>query len=330
MTSGGTPGGATGVTPEDTSGVTRGDATGVTPATTRRHAVPHRQRPRVAVVSLTQGTRPDDLRRGLASVLAQQDVELDVVCVGNGWEPTGLPEGVRALALPENVGIPAGRNAGAEVVDGDHVFFLDDDASVPSPTFLRDAVALLDRDPSLGLVQPRVVDPTGSANPRRWVPRIRKGSATDSSPVFSVWEGAVLLPMDVYRAVGGWGAPYFYAHEGIELAWRVWDAGRRAWYAGELVAHHPAIDPARHAEYIRLNARNRVFLARRNLPVALRPVYVGSWAAIQVARWWRHPMRLRTWFAGVREGWTADCGPSRPMGWLTIARMTLAGRPPVV
>ncbi|WP_288467767.1 glycosyltransferase family 2 protein [uncultured Curtobacterium sp.] len=298
--------------------------------TVRRHAAPHRGRPRIAVVVLTQGTRPADLRRGIDSVLAQRDVDLDVVCVGNGWEPTDLPEGVRALALPENLGIPAGRNAGAEVVDGDHVFFLDDDAWVPSDTFLRDAVEMLDRDPSLGLVQPRVVDPTGAANPRRWVPRIRKGDAADSSPVFSVWEGAVVLPMDVYRAVGGWGAEYFYAHEGIELAWRVWDAGRRAWYAGDLVANHPAIDPARHTEYYRLNARNRVWLARRNLPAPLRPLYVGSWAAIQVARWWRHPARLRTWFAGAREGWTSDCGPTRTMGWLTVARMTLAGRPPVV
>ncbi|MBK0296578.1 hypothetical protein IAE22_31725, partial [Bacillus sp. S34] len=60
----------------------------MTPGTIRRHAVPHRDRPRVAVVSLSQGTRPDDLRRGLESVLAQQDVELDVVCVGNGWAVT--------------------------------------------------------------------------------------------------------------------------------------------------------------------------------------------------------------------------------------------------
>ena len=36
--------------------------------------------------------------------------------VGNGWEPTGLPDGVRGWALAENVGIPAGRNVGARNV----------------------------------------------------------------------------------------------------------------------------------------------------------------------------------------------------------------------
>ncbi|HQE47423.1 MAG TPA: glycosyltransferase, partial [Rhodoglobus sp.] len=90
--------------------------------------------PTVGVVSLSQGTRPDDLARGLASVLAQTGVTLDVIVVGNAWTPTGLPRGVRSLALPENVGIPAGRNRGAAEVSGDYIFFLDDDASIPSPT----------------------------------------------------------------------------------------------------------------------------------------------------------------------------------------------------
>ena len=70
------------------------------------------ERPRYGVVVLTMGNRPDDLDRGLRSLLAQRDVDLDVVVVGNGWQPTGLPDGVKAHGLPENVGIPAGRNAG--------------------------------------------------------------------------------------------------------------------------------------------------------------------------------------------------------------------------
>ena len=37
-------------------------------------------------------------------MLAQTGVTLDVIVVGNAWTPTGLPRGVRSLALPENVG----------------------------------------------------------------------------------------------------------------------------------------------------------------------------------------------------------------------------------
>ncbi len=286
--------------------------------------------PRVGVVSLSQGTRPDDLARGLASLAAQTDVDLDIIVVGNGWVPSGLPAGVRALSLAENLGIPAGRNRGAELVSGEYIFFLDDDASIPSSTFLADAIAHIEADPTIGLLQPRVVDPSGKESPRRWVPRIRKGDAEGSSAVFSVWEGATLLPRAVFDATGGWAEPFFYAHEGIELAWRVWDAGKRTWYAGDLVAHHPAIEPTRHDYYYRLNARNRVWLAKRNLPWVLVPLYVGSWTAIQVLRWARRPAALRAWFGGWAEGWRRSPGGRRGIRWVTVWRMTLAGRPPLV
>ncbi|TFC19661.1 glycosyltransferase family 2 protein [Cryobacterium glucosi] len=286
--------------------------------------------PRVGVVVLTQGTRPDDLASGIRSVLAQQEVVLDVVCVGNGWVPTGLPGAVQALALTENLGIPAGRNRGVPLVTGEYLFFLDDDASIPDPRFLSRAVAQLRADPSIGLLQPRVTDPTGAAAPTRWIPRIRKGAATESGAVFSVWEGAVVMPRAVFLATGGWAEPFFYAHEGIELAWRVWDQGLRTWYAGNLEANHPVIQPTRHADYYRLNARNRVWLARRNLPAVLVPVYAGSWLAIQLLRFRSDRPALRAWLAGFREGWRSNPGERRPISARTIWRMSLAGRPPIV
>jgi GT2 family glycosyltransferase len=286
--------------------------------------------PAVGVVVLTQGSRPEELARGIRSVLDQEGVTTDVVVVGNGWTPSGIPDAARALALPTNLGIPAGRNRGAELVRGEWIFFLDDDASIPSRTFLRDAIALIDGDPTIGLVQPRVIDPTGASNPRRWVPRIRKGDPATSGPVFSVWEGAVLLPRAVFDAAGGWGEPYWYAHEGIELAWRVWAAGRRTWYAGELIAHHPAISPTRHSDYYRLNARNRVWLAKRNLPWPIAPIYVASWTGVQLLRSVRNPAGLGAWFGGWLEGWRSSPGGRRSIGWVTVWRMGRAGRPPLI
>jgi len=285
--------------------------------------------PRFGVVVLTMGTRPDDLHRGLTSLLAQRGVELDVVCVGNGWAPVDLPDGVRAHGLPENVGIPAGRNAGVPLVEGDLLFFLDDDAWLPDPDLLARVAERFARDDRLGLLQPRVVDPAGTA-PRRWVPRLRKGDPARPSNAFSVWEGAVAMRRTAFEQAGEWPASFFYAHEGIELAWRVWDAGFVVWYAGDLVANHPAIDPARHDFYYRLNARNRVWLARRNLPWPLIPFYVGTWTAVQVLRSRRNRASLKPWFSGWSEGWSGDAGERRPLQWRTVWRMTRLGRPPVV
>jgi GT2 family glycosyltransferase len=283
----------------------------------------------IGVVVLTMGTRPQELSRALESLLSQQDVDLDVVVVGNGWQPEGLPAGVRGLGLTENRGIPAGRNAGAGVVAGDLLFFLDDDAWLPDPGFLAAVQRRFAQDPRLGLIQPRVVDPTGAATPGRWVPRLRVGDPGRPGPATTLWEGATAIRRAVFDSAGGWPDEFFYAHEGIDLVWRVWDAGYVAWYAGDLVVYHPVIDPLRHADFYRMNARNRVWLARRNLPLVLEPVYVGTWMGLTIARV-REREALRAWFAGLREGMRVTPAGRRPMRWSTVWTLTRAGRPPVV
>ena len=287
------------------------------------------QRPRFGVVVLTMGTRPEDLRRGLESVLEQQGVDTDIVVVGNGWVPTGLPPGVRGHGLAENVGIPAGRNAGVPEVSGELLFFLDDDASLAAPDTLARFAALFDTRADIGLIQPRVIDPSGRPAPGRWVPRLRTGDPAEPGPATSLWEGAVAIRRDVFEQTGGWPGLFFYGHEGIELCWRVWDVGFVPWYAGDIEIHHPVIDPRRHAEFWHMNARNRVLLARRNLPLPLRPIYPGTWAVITRLRV-RDREARRAWREGFREGWRMDPGEHRPMRWATVWRVTRAGRPPVV
>lgn len=286
------------------------------------------------VVVLTQGKRLEELSRGLESLLAQRGVDLDIICVGNGWEPTGLPEEVRTLALPENLGIPAGRNRGVPHVRGEFLFFLDDDAWLPDDTTLMRIAQVMRAQPHIGLVQPRVVDPARDDAPKRWIPRIRKGSAEHSSNVFSVWEGAVALQRRAYDESGGWPDPFWYAHEGIELAWRVWDAGYQVWYMGDLAVAHPVIDPKRHDEYFFMNARNRVWLARRNLPFPLNWAYVSSWTLVQAIRWRRKPDHLKPWFEGWRAGWREDPWAEgevrKKLSGRGLLAMSVNGRPPVV
>jgi GT2 family glycosyltransferase len=284
---------------------------------------------RFGVVVLTMGTRPDDLDRALRSLLEQADVELDVVVVGNGWQPVGLPAGVRAHRLPENLGIPAGRNAGAPLVSGDLLFFLDDDARLPHPGVLASMAQQFDADARLGLIQPRVVDPEGRPAPRRWTPRVLVGDPGRSSPAMSVWEGAVAIRRQAYDYANGWPERFWYAHEGVELAWRVWDAGFHVRYDGEIEVYHPAIQPTRHAEFYRFQARNRVWLARRNLPLPVALVYVLTWVAVGGVRLRTREAVVET-LRGYWLGLTQPGGRRRPLSWRTVGRMLLAGHPPVI
>lgn len=110
---------------------------------------------------------------------------------------------------------------------------------------------------------------------------------------------------------------------------RVLDAGWKILYAPELLLQHPRTSPTRHAFFYRVNARNRVYLARRHLPALLVPVYLGIWVALTLLRT-RDANGLRAWFAGFAEGHRTPCGRRKPMAWRTVWRMTRLGRPPLV
>lgn len=286
--------------------------------------------PQVSAVVLTMGNRPEELNRGIASLQSQVGVDLEIICVGNGWEPVGIPDGVRTLYLPENLGACGGRNAGAAECSGDVLFFFDDDAWLTDVNVVARAHQAFDTMAQLGILQPRVHDPNSATDALRWIPRLRKGDPRTSSPAFSVWEGALFVRRSVFELVGGFGDELFYYHEGIELAWRCWDAGFQAWYGGNFEVHHPADAPTRHDNFYRLNARNRVWVARRNLPTPLAALYVANWSAIHLIRSRNDRTGLRPWRDGWLEGWADDPGQKRPLSWRTIAEMTRRGRPPVM
>lgn len=285
--------------------------------------------PVVAVVIVSQGDRPNELARCLTSLREQRGLRLDIVVVGNGWDPVELGPDVRTHAIAENLGPPAARNVGLQLSDGAFVLFFDDDAWFSEPDVLCRTVAHFIRRPRLGALQLRVCDPLG-ATMRRWVPRARVGDARDSGPAFSLCEGVVMVRRRAITEIGGWAAEFFYGHEGIDLAWRMWDAEWELHYAGNLTARHPSTLPTRHSGFHRFNARNRVWTARRNLPALLVPVYLGSWTVITFTRLARQPKALRVWCAGFIEGWRTDPGRRHPMRWRTVARLTRLGQPPIL
>jgi GT2 family glycosyltransferase len=281
------------------------------------------------VVVVSQGNRPAELATALDSVRAQQGVEPDVVVVGNGWAPIGIGADVHVVELPENLGAPGGRNAGVAAAAGRVVLFLDDDAWLDQPDVLAAAVGLFAANPRLGAAQLRVCDPAGRTL-RRWVPRARVGDPARPGPAFALAEGATVVRRAAFDGVGGFAAAFRHGHEGLDLAWRLWNAGWEVRYAAELIVRHPATAPQRHSEFYRLTARNRVWAARRNLPAALIPVYLGAWAAISSARLARRPAGLRQWWAGFGAGWRDDPGPRSPMRWRTVWRLTRLGQPPII
>ncbi|MFF5255628.1 glycosyltransferase family 2 protein [Streptomyces leeuwenhoekii] len=294
--------------------------------------------PRIAVAVVTMGNRPAEVDALLKSVAGQDVPPARIVIVGNGCP---LPEFARRLSLPgevtavevdENLGCPGGRNVALarlrEYGDTDVVVELDDDGLLVGTDVLRRVRDLFAADDRLGIVGFRIADEHGETQ-QRHVPRVGAADPMRGGYVTGFLGGGHALRMAMLDEVGDWPAEFFFAHEETDLAWRAADAGWRILYAPELLLRHPKTSPARHAVYFRVNARNRVWLARRRLPLPLVPVHLGVWLLLTLLRN-RSRAGLRAWFGGFAEGVREPAGERRPMRWRTVWRLTRLGRPPVI
>jgi GT2 family glycosyltransferase len=298
-----------------------------------RQVVAPAGRHQLAVVVLTQANRPAELVRAIASVRAQRGVDLQLVLVLNGAAPRHLGGHVdlpwmgpddQLVVLPENVGIPGGRNIGAATANADLLLFLDDDAELLGPTVLATAVARFEADAELGAMAIRLVDEEGLTQ-RRHVPRVGARSALRSGPVTHFIGAACAVRADAFADLGGFDRQFFYAMEESDLSWRLLDAGWTIWYSADLTAFHPRTAPSRHPGHVVLTARNRMWASLRSLPVPVCIAYLLTWTVVAVLR----GGSARQVVDGYRQAWQARPA-RRPMSWRTIARMTRLGRPPVL
>ncbi|MBM7174010.1 glycosyltransferase family 2 protein, partial [Streptomyces sp. G44] len=140
--------------------------------------------------------------------------------VGNGCEPQIVPRGAITVRLPENVGIPGGRNAGAQALSEEPdpapwLFFLDNDAWFPRADVLSRLIREAEQHPEAAYVRPRLTGPDDATTPRRWVPRLRASHPERPGTIATMTEGVVLVRRAAFDAVGRWPSAFFLYHEGL-------------------------------------------------------------------------------------------------------------------
>lgn len=280
----------------------------------------------VSVVVLTMGDRPQELADAIGSARDQAGVSIEVVLVVNGGTPdTSIADVV--VEPGENLGIPGGRNAGADASNGTLVCFLDDDGALADGV-LAPALEAFTANDRLAVIGLRVVDPSG-ATARRHVPGLRSDADT-SRAATSFPGGASIVRRTTFDQVGGLCGPFRYGLEETDLAWRLLDAGWDIQYRADLQMTHPRTSPTRHKAFFVDTARNRVWLAHRTLPIPLAVVYVTAWTLVTTARNLRRPGAIIAHLRGTAVGLRGPIGPRRPMRWRTVWKMARLGRPPVI
>lgn len=287
-------------------------------------------RPSASLIVLTMGDRPDQLSAALASATAQRIEWSDVIVVSNGAGSVGLGGDVVTVELDENVGVPAGRNAGANAATGDVLVFLDDDATFEADDVVAGALDVFAEQPETAVVAFRIADDEGWTSPRH-VPRLRGAGVDRPGVVTGFLGGAVAIRRAAFDDVHGYSGDFVYSMEESDLALALIDRDWSIRYEPALRVRHPRTEPSRHPGHIERNMRNRVLLARRRLPVPIGIVYVLNWCVIVALR-----SRLRRVdLAAIRAGLSAGIrspmqGGRSPIRWRTVVRLTRLGRPPII
>tara|TARA_Y100000768_G_C23980223_1_gene685326 strand:- start:207 stop:1082 length:876 start_codon:yes stop_codon:yes gene_type:complete len=287
------------------------------------------QSPPISIVILTIGQRPEELEKSIISVKKQIKCSPEIILVWNGTEPSGDIEVSKNIVLEDNIGIPAGRNIGASYAESGVIMFLDDDAEIIQDDLLMKAITHFESNTELGVLGCRLVDQNGDTS-RRHVPRIGSKSASTSGYTAGFLGGACLIRKSAWDSSGGYADELFYGMEETDLSWRMVDRGWQIYYDSNLSIYHPKYYPSRHSDSLRLTVRNRVWIAKRNLPLALRIIYICNWMVITIFRNINSSTSLQSILRGLMEGLRSSPLEKQLMHWKTVSKLLKLRRPPII
>jgi GT2 family glycosyltransferase len=234
-----------------------------------------------------------------------QGAEIELLVVDNGSTDGSVAylveQGVPHVALSQNGGFAAAVNLGARRTSAATILALNAD-TVLEPGCVGRLLDALEADPSLGGVQPRILQlegapdaggtPAAGGDRERSLERARiysagqaltrdgrafeRGMGGEQSPellrrreVFGVCGAACLLRRELFDQLGGYDERYFAFYEDVDLNLRARIAGWRFEYVPEAVVWH-AGNASWLAGFERPNADNARLVARNRLATQVK------------------------------------------------------------
>lgn len=218
----------------------------------------------------------------------------ELVIIDNGSTDESLsflqsayPE-VKVLAFEENYGFAEGYNRAIAALDYPYVVLLNSDAAL-SEGWLDEALELLETEPELGAVQPKIralrspeafeyagaaggyIDALGYPFCRgRLLDTVEVDEGQYDQPAELLWaSGACLIVRrSVYLELGGLDTRFFAHQEEIDLCWRMVSRGWRIRLAPSGVVYHLGGGSlsAESPRKVFLNFRNNLLMLYKNLP----------------------------------------------------------------
>lgn len=249
-------------------------------------------RPLVSILILTWNRRAE-LSRSIDSALAQTYPNKEIVVVDNHSEDDteiyvkGKYPEIRYVALPENLGCPSGRNAGARHCNGTFIYFLDDDGWLDSDAVTL-AVARAEGDASIGVVCSSI----RTVEDGRVVTTPLDGMAQGQYQAL-FFGGCSLIRADVFKNLGGYAEDFNRQGEEQDFALRMLDQGFYCYLEPKSMMFHapsPVGRSDRKFIYFQLRNVNRTSLRYWPFPLCIAKILVNIYHSFRYATKLNYPL----------------------------------------
>ncbi len=257
------------------------------------HSVSEVELPRVSIV-IVSWNAIETVKKCLPSVARTAYPNFEIIFSDNASRD-GTPEWIRAqfpeiklVVNPENWAFCKGNNVAVAQASGELVVLLNNDVEVPED-WLDSLVHTLASDPSIGAVQPKVLDyfhrsrfeyagASGGFLDRNGYPFARgrlfstlesdNGQYDQARDVFWATGAAVMTRRQLYEEVGGLDERLYMHMEEIDFCWRLQRRGYRiVCQPASKVFHIGGASLAQGStEKVFLNYRNNLLVLFKNLP----------------------------------------------------------------
>jgi GT2 family glycosyltransferase len=246
--------------------------------------------PRLSVIVLSYN-RIEAMRTCLRSILALDYPDVEVVVVDNA-STNDAPDmiarefpSVRLYRSPENLGICHGRNAAARFTTGTYLWVLDNDAEIVDPQAARRLIALLESDPTIGVIGGEAAldrdgQVIGTKDLRMTANGMVRGRMLLGRPAWELHDTNMLegcnmfMRRELFVRLGGFDPGCLFHWDDNDFCYRVNKLGLRNVVVGRSPVVHHYVGEARKLMPWR-NGRSRMYFVLKNYPwwrIALLPL----------------------------------------------------------
>jgi GT2 family glycosyltransferase len=264
----------------------------------------------------------------LESLKRQIFRDFTVVVVDNGSvdgsvehleEHYGTDPNITILPQPKNLGFDGGVNVGIKASNSEYIALLNND-TIPDPDWLEKLVAVLDRNPKIGIIQPKLlkperdvkgykIDSTGDFYHVWGLPSPRGRDTYDTGQydtpgeVFGACAAATLYRSRMLKQIGIFDEAFFAYYEDVDMSFRARLAGYIVWYEPGTVVYHEvgATSGGGNNPFTRyLGPKNAWYVYVKNMPGWLFWKYLPKFLFFQGLSW-ANAFRIHLGWAHTRS-----------------------------